>query len=256
MNKKTSFFDYGCSVGAIVDIGRKRRTNEDEVIVCPEAGFYAVSDGMGGVANGGQTSLFIKKTLPEQIKASMRKIMKSASPEHIARLLTNQIQKLNDQVYCDDKLGNRSESAGATLSGVWLTGGHAVFVNVGDSRGYLLPRRGKKIKQITDDHNVAALLVKKGIISKEVASFHPGNHILTRFVGKKSTSPDIFIKEVHPGDSILLCSDGLHGMVNDSDLPSIMRSSANPVNVCEQLVAKANHKGGRDNISVVYIQIN
>jgi serine/threonine protein phosphatase PrpC len=162
---------------------------------------------------------------------------------------------LSDAIY---SIGNEGHSAtyGATLSGVWLTGRHAIFVNLGDSRGYLLPKYKKKIRQITTDHNVAALMVQHGEITKEEARCHPSSATLTRFAGMNApATPDVFIREIQPGDKILLCSDGLHGMIDDAFFPSILRSSRNPDRVCKRLIDKANANGGRDNISVVYIKI-
>ena len=256
MTNHTPFFDYGFSVGTLVNIGKKRSSNQDEVIACHESGFYAVSDGMGGLPKGGQTSAYIKKVLPERIEGALEQLSECPSADYAADLLTKQIVEINETVYKSENLGNWSEKAGATLSGVWLTGNHAIFVNLGDSRGYILPQHRKKIRQITNDHNMAALLVRTGNITKEEARFHWTSSMLTGFIGKTPpVLPDYYIREVHPGDQILLCSDGLSGMVSDTVLPSIMRSSANPDCVCERLVETANENGGRDNISVVYIQI-
>ena len=254
MTIHTPFFDYGYSAGSLVDIGRKRTSNQDEVIVCPEAGFYAVSDGMGGLLHGDKTSQLIREAIPQRMKDALRELLISQSPENAAKLLKQQICEISSMIYHTGNSDRRFEF-GATLSGVWLTDHHAVFVNLGDSRGYLLPRYGKKIRQITNDHNVAAMLVQMGEITKEEARYHPGSSKLTRFVGTNPALPDVFIREIRPGDKILLCSDGLYGMVDDSVLQSIMRSVHNPDSVCGRLVEKANANGGADNISVVYIEI-
>jgi serine/threonine protein phosphatase PrpC len=145
---------------------------------------------------------------------------------------------------------------GATLAGVWLAGNQAVFVNPGDSRGYLLGRYQKKLKQITIDHNIAALLVQNGELSREAARNHESSSRLTAFVGMpQPAEPEVFSVEVRPGDRILLCSDGLYGMAEENEIAQILRSSRSPERVCQRLIAKANEKGGRDNISAVYIKI-
>jgi len=255
MKTNTTFFDYGFFAAALVDIGLKRKSNQDEVIMCPEVGFYAVSDGMGGLSNGGKTSQMIKRILPDMIKNASTELANDPSPKYAAELLNKQVREISDVIYNTGNKGHRFDF-GATLSGVWLAGRHAVFINLGDSRGYLLPHRKRNIKQITNDHNVAALLVKRGEITKEEARNHPAGSGLTRFVGMDApATPEVFIREVNPGDRILLCSDGLHGMMSDSILESIMRSGTNPVHVCERLVEEANAKGGRDNISVVYVRV-
>jgi len=255
MKIHTSLFEHSFIADSLVDIGLKRTSNQDEVIMCPEEGFFAVSDGMGGLPNGGKTSQMIQKILPSMIKNALNDLLKNASPEYAAELLSGQIRMLSDTIY---DTGNKDDifNFGATLSGVWLVNHQAIFVNLGDSRGYLLPKYKKRIKQVTIDHNVAAILVKQGEISKEEARNHPASSNLTRFVGMDApATPEVFIQEVHPGDRILLCSDGLHGMINDSVLPSIMRSTANPARVCERLIKTANTNGGRDNISVIYIKV-
>ena len=176
------------------------------------------------------------------------------SLENAAGQLKQEICQISDMIYYN--YNPLSWQAGATLSGVRLTGRHAIFVNLGDSRGYLLPRNSKNIRQITDDHNKAAELVKEGKITKEMAITHVASTKLTRFMGKTPpVIPDLFIEEVNPGDRILLCSDGLYGMVSEADLSAIMRSSPDPDRICERLIEKANAEGGWDNISVVYIEV-
>jgi len=255
MKTHTPFFNYAISAASLVDIGFKRTSNQDEVILCPETGFYAVSDGMGGLLHGGETSQMIKQVLPEMIKNAINDLLKDPSPEYAAKLLSEQVRMLSDNIYDTCNKGNYF-SFGATLSSVWFVGYHAVFVNLGDSRGYLLPRHAKKIQQVTHDHDVATLLVDQGEITKEEARHHPASSSLTRFVGMDVPArPEAFIRKVNQGDRILLCSDGLHGMVEDSVFASVMRFSENPKRICAQFVEKANANGGRDNISVVYIKI-
>ena len=249
-----TFFNYRCSVGALTDIGRKRASNQDETLVCPEIGFYGVSDGMGGLSHGAETSQMICELLPEMLKKASQKLTNESGPELAAGILTRQICLLNDTILADGF--DDSFDYGATLSSVWLIGGYAVFVNIGDSRGYLLSCDEKKITQITKDHNEAALLLEQKVITKKGILYKFLSNQLNRFMGMEPPAmPEVFIREVYPGDMILLCSDGLHGMVKDSFLPAIMRSAENPVHVCEKLVEKANTLGGDDNISVVLIKI-
>jgi serine/threonine protein phosphatase PrpC len=250
---RTKLFKYGFRATALVDIGNKRTSNQDEVILCPDLGFYAVSDGMGGLSGGGKTSQMIKHVLPDMIRAASIGLMKNLSPEYAAELLSKQIKMISDTIYDTGNKGHRF-NFGATLSGVWLVSHYAVFVNLGDSRGYLLPRYKKNIRQITKDQNIAAILVEQGEITKEEARNHSVNSNLTHFVGMQGpVLPDIFIREVNPGDRILLCSDGLHGMVNDALLPQLLRSSKSPARVAQHLADEANRAGGKDNIAVIYI---
>ena len=252
---KTSLFRYRFRDSAAVDIGRKRSSNQDAIIQCPGQGFYAVSDGMGGLSDGGETSSFIAKILPDMIAGVAAGLKKDSSPKRVSALLKEQIRMLSDSIY---ETGNSDGHYrfGATISGVWMIGKYAVFVNLGDSRGYILRRYRRNVWQVTTDHNVAALLVAKGELTREEARDHPSSSRLIRFMGMQVPAlPDVFVEEVKPGDRILLCSDGLYGMVDDSRLARIMRSSVNMGNVCRKMIDTANENGGRDNISVVYIKV-
>ena len=104
--------------------------------------------------------------------------------------------------------------------------------------------------------NVAALLIKNGEMTKEQAAKSNASSTLTCFVGMQAPAlPDSFIVDVKPGDRILLCSDGLYGMVPEREIAMLMRSGKSPKRVCERLIASANQHGGRDNMSAVYIYI-
>ena len=259
MTVRNAFFDFGFAVASVVDPGKKRVSNQDEVVICPDTGFFAVSDGMGGLPCGGQTSKMIQRELPGIIQSILHELLQPPSPEDAATLLAKAVRQLSDNIYFAGNRGLRY-NYGATLSGVWLTGRHAVFVNLGDSRGYLLPRKERKIRQITEDHNVATELVKYGAITKEEARFHPKSAQVTRFAGMDARItpdilPDVFICDIKPGDLILLCSDGLHGMIDDVELSSLLRSSKYPLPVCKRLVTEANNNGGRDNIAVIVVRI-
>lgn len=255
MTAHTSLFNYGFSTGALTDVGRKRKTNQDETLVCQETGFFAVSDGMGGLRCGGKTSQMIQQLLPDMIGKASNGLTKESSPELAAEILSEQTRLLSDSIYNTGNQHNMFDY-GATLSGVWLIGNHAIFVNIGDSRGYLLLRNNSDITQITMDHNEAARLVQEGKIEKNESIYRWASSYLTQFMGMDPPAmPETFIKEVYSGDILLLCSDGLHGMMDDSLFPSILRSSENPQKICENLVEKANTLGGDDNIAVVYIKI-
>jgi protein phosphatase len=237
-----------------VDIGQKRPSNEDAVICCPDYGFFAVTDGMGGLYGGGETAEIIALVLPGLIEASYQVLMYDPRPERAAELLKERIRLLSDSIYM--KLNQGGPFAfGATLCAVWLVGTEAIFVNLGDSRGYLLKSYKRQIRQVTHDHNVAAQLVESGELSPEVARRHPASASLSRFVGMKSPAlPETFIEKFEVGDRILLCSDGLYGMVEEQELPALLRSSRSPSGVTDRLIREANLAGGADNISAVYIK--
>ena len=104
--------------------------------------------------------------------------------------------------------------------------------------------------------NLAGILVEAGEMTKEEARHSPLSSKLTAFVGMAApATPAVFVTEVRPGDRLLLCSDGLYGMVPERKIARILRSSRSPEKVCERLIEEANENGGRDNISAVYVKI-
>ena len=254
-NVKLEQFDYSFRSAGRKDIGRQRESNQDEVVMCPEIGFFSVSDGMGGLSGGAFAAEFVGKSMPELMRIGAKEFSEHRSIENAGKAFCDTVQMMSDNLF---QAGNTEQyfAYGATFTGVWLLGNKAVFVNLGDSRGYLLPRCKKQPTQITEDHNIAGILVKQGELTREAAKDHPSNSRLTAFVGMKPPAePEVFIVKVHPGDRILLCSDGLYGMVEERELAKRMRVSRSPERVCQRLIEQANENGGRDNISAVYIRI-
>lgn len=252
MNRKR--FLYEISFAGLVDIGMERTSNQDEVILCPAYGFFAVSDGMGGLKDGGKTSAMIKRVMPEILQHAEGDLADESTPERAAEVLRANIAMLSDSIYEAGNTG-RSIDYGATLCGVWLIERSAVFINIGDSRGYLVKRDGS-CRQITKDHNVAAMLVESGNLTKEQAKHHSTSSRITRFVGMpKPAAPETFIEPLEAGDIMLFCSDGLHGMLEDETIFERLTCNSDPDVVCKRLIAAANSAGGRDNISAVYVRV-
>lgn len=253
---KTDYFNYEYRAAGLVDIGKRRQSSQDEIFLDPDAGLFGVSDGMGGLENGGAASAFVKKGLPVLLKDHQRKWKEApVTPEQAGRQLEECVRAISDHLF---KSGNteRYFRFGATVAGVMLYENKAIFACLGDSRGYVLRKFKRKPEQITEDMNLAGIMVKAGEMTKEEALNSPLSSRLTAFVGMEApATPEVFITEVRPGDRILLCSDGLYGMVPERDIARILRSSRNPDRVCRRLIGKANENGGRDNISAVYIRI-
>jgi len=144
---------------------------------------------------------------------------------------------------------------GATVALALLAGRHAHIAHLGDSRAYLF-RRGR-LQQLTADHTVTAALLHLGEIEEKDALGHPARHRLTRYVGMEGEAlPDLRVVELRVGDRLLLCSDGLTGMVPDRHIAQVLRRQRTPEEACEALVAAANAAGGRDNVSAIVIDID
>jgi serine/threonine protein phosphatase PrpC len=124
---------------------------------------------------------------------------------------------------------------------------------VGDSRAYLINEDG--ISQITTDHSLVERLVAMGQITADEARVHPQRNVIYRTIGdKEEAEADFFVRQLKPGDSLLLCSDGLSGKVEDAEIWRLVRRGRSPQEACEQLVQAANDNGGDDNITVIIVQ--
>jgi serine/threonine protein phosphatase PrpC len=253
---RTDLFDFSFSAGSALDIGRTRRSNMDRVIFYPNLGFFAVADGMGGLANGEKAAEMLTELVPGFVITLAEELRgKGLDAAEAGRALKERLRLVSDHIF---RASNTEDdiSFGSTLSCVWLIAKSAVFVNLGDSRGFLLSAGGQAPRQITEDHNLAGELVRAGELSRAEARNHPTSSQLIQFMGMPPPAcPDCFIEPVSPGDGILVCSDGLYGMVEDSVLTEHMRGGGSPDEICRDMVDAANEAGGRDNISVVYIKI-
>ncbi len=239
---------------SLSDRGRLREANEDALVFVPEAGFFAVVDGMGGLLAGAQAAEIVAKVMPEVVACAAVTLSGNVSPKLAGQLLADGVQQVSDKIHAG---GNRGSEAvfGATFIGLWLVAGQAVCVNLGDCRAYRLTAAGG-LRCLSRDHSLAGVLLNHGQISPAQARRHPGRHTVTRFVGMPPPAqPEIAVEQIGAGDRLLLCSDGLYGLVEDAAIAEIMEGGGDPENICTMLVGAANAAGGRDNISVVVVEV-
>lgn len=236
---------------AKIDQGRVRPYNEDAAVMLPQYGFFAVSDGMGGLLYGKETAQFVVEWLRQVIAhdaAELEHVPAEQRMEAARKGLLIRIRQLNEYIY---KRGNAHGRAvyGATLAAAWIIEGQVLFANVGDSRGYQTTEAG--LVQRSEDHNVAAMLVEIGQLTAEEAKDHPTSCQLTQFIGcqPEELFPSMHVFDAPIGSRVLLCSDGLYGMLEEVQLQELMQGE--PEQCCEALIAAANEAGGRDNISAV-----
>ena len=143
---------------------------------------------------------------------------------------------------------------GSTLVLALLEGSQAYITHLGDSRIYLVNPRG--IQQLTTDHSLVQRLVATGQISREEARRHPQRNVIYRTIGDRpDVEMDISTHALIPGDRLLLCSDGLTGMVEDQYIQKIIMEATSPQAACDQLIDAANSAGGDDNISIIVVEI-
>jgi serine/threonine protein phosphatase PrpC len=140
---------------------------------------------------------------------------------------------------------------GTTLTTAYAFRDELYVVHVGDSRCYLL--RDGTLRQVTSDHTMAQEMLRAGLLGVAEAARHQWRHVITNAVGgsEPGVRPEVHKLDLRPGDCLLLCSDGLSEMVPDAEIAAVLRQEADPRRACERLVAEANARGGRDNITAV-----
>lgn len=232
------------------DIGSKRTMNQDSVY-CNEnsvgsfQNLFIVADGMGGHKAGDYASRLCVEKMVCAIEES-----KSITP---VTILEEAVTKANKGVLEEAKANAEYEGMGTTMVACTLLEDTLYIANIGDSRLYII---NDDIIQITKDHSWVEEMVKNGEITESQARIHPKKNIITRALGiDEVVHADYFEINVKPDDKILMCSDGLTNMVEDEDIEYIIRHSSSVEKAVENLVEKANENGGKDNITVILVQI-
>lgn len=235
---------------AVTDVGKSRSVNQDCVFasvnpVGPLSNLFMVADGMGGHKSGDFASRYLVRGLNAYIESA-------GGPA--AAVLTEGIEKINRELY--ELSAQRPEYAGmgTTLVAATIQDGTLYVANVGDSRLYLVRRDG--LRQVTRDHSFVEEMVSLGRMERYSPSYNEKKNIITRAVGiDEDVYPDIFEVELEAGDYILLCSDGLSNMVDNGDLFRLSFLPGSLERKAESMVSLANERGGKDNISVVLVEI-
>ena len=232
-------------VGAATDVGRVRQRNEDSYLTADP--LFAVADGLGGHQGGDVASRLALEVV--SVVAS------DGGPEDgIPDRLRRKVQEANRTVHQRASEEPDLAGMGTTLTAVVAGRGRLYLAHVGDSRAYLL--RDGTLRALTDDHTLVQRLVDEGKLTPEEAAIHPQRSILTRALGiDEEIEVDQAIVEVKPGDRILLCSDGLTSMVEETEVERIVSEDEDPQAASDRLVAAANEAGGQDNITTVVLDV-
>ena len=241
-----------------IDIGKKRKKNDDAVLVNDRLRFYAVSDGMGGLEYGQKAARIVCAAMDDQV------IPKVYKQYHISRDVKKAAQTLQKGLYTvskamyEDKNADGVTSFGATFCGVMILEDYLLWINMGDSRGYQYTASTSECRKVTKDHNLARIEVEEGRLDEEEAKQSGMSSKLYRFVGMKPNKimPDVFITKAHKNDVLLLCSDGLYGMMKEKEIRHILKNTFSVKRMCKRFTKKANRNGGRDNISAVTIRFS
>lgn len=234
----------------ITDKGRVRPTNQDiyRIEACPDrdSALVLVCDGMGGANAGNVASRFAADSFLADAAGAL-----DSAPDEIMRHKTmlHALEKANDTVF--GLAGRQPEfrGMGTTLVGAFVQGREASILNVGDSRAYLFD--GETLRQVSEDHSYVEEMRRLGRISAEDARTHPQKNLITRAVGVDATvDGDLFEVELRDTDILLLCSDGLTGMVEDEKIAEVLAKAGTLEDKGRELLTLALEGGGRDNITV------
>ncbi len=244
---------------ALSDVGRQRQHNEDACLADDDLGLYLVCDGMGGHAAGevasGRTVEVVREDLVRE-RAVLEALADDPAPDRrlaAASLVEAAIERASAEVFRLAQADSARRGMGTTCAALVVAGAKAVIAHVGDSRVYLF--RARQLHRLTEDHTLVQAQLKQGLLTAEQAASSEYRNVITRAVGiQPRVQVDTLVTDVLPGDVFLLSSDGLHGQVDDAELAAILERTA-PAELAERLVLLANERGGRDNVSVVAVEV-
>ncbi len=226
---------------ARTDIGLVRARNEDSFLIEPGASLYAVADGMGGHAAGDVAS----QTAIASFHAAFDE----------TRDLRTAAKTANRAIFERAEAEPEKSGMGTTLTAVHINSRTLRAAHVGDSRLYLL--RNAQLEQITRDHTLAQELVDDGRLHPAMAAHHPSGHVLTRALGtSRHIQVDLLEETLQPNDVLLLCTDGLSGMLEDEVIREILLSDSELPRRADELIKQAKRRGGLDNITVILLELS
>jgi protein phosphatase len=257
---------------ARTDVGQVREHNEDNFLVADltkrsrglleanrataighQGAIFAVCDGMGGAAAGEIASQLAVDIIYERLVEGLGD--RPVKRDDLARRLVRAVEAAGLRIFHEAKADRSRRGMGTTVTAAALVDEVLFFAQVGDSRGYIL--RGDTLVQLTRDQSLVNQLIEAGQLTEEEAETFEHNNIILQALGTSDTvQVDLTFAEVRKGDILLLCSDGLSGMVRFEDIRETLRSGAEPLDICKQLTERANAAGGHDNITVIIVQFD
>jgi len=245
--------------GWALDAGRRRSDNQDNLSTyvlserAPHRALFIVADGVGGQAKGQEASLLAVETVNGTLLPILR-TGRTHSEEEYRELLTGSVQQAN-LALCQRNYGKpNADQMNTTITVALLVGTDIYIANVGDSRTYVY-RRESGLERVTRDHSYVEYLVETHQIQREDVYSHPQRNQIVRSLGDKALlQVDLFSRQVTPGSSLLLCSDGVWEMVRDPEIEQVLQESGTAQEKAGVLLKKALENGGEDNISLIVVR--
>ncbi len=261
------------SLFAKSDVGRTREHNEDcylvadlsppdpvltpkvrEHVLGEKGSLLVVADGMGGASAGEVASQMASQVIFQRLVATWVRDRRS-DLKTFNTALEDAILAANDAIHSKALAEPALQGMGTTLTAVGVLGSDLTFAQVGDSRAYLI--RGGILEQVTEDQSLARHLVEKGEMTEADAENSPGKNIILQALGPSSTVDVVFSeRKARRGDALVLCSDGLSGVVEEHEIRDAVDGSQDPAVACEDLVELANSRGGPDNVTVIVARLD
>ncbi len=249
-------------VGTGQSVGMQRDHNEDAIFslsaVIAEGvtqmpfGVFIIADGMGGHMHGEKASGSAARAMGEALVQKLYSAVLGETNEQPSESLQEIVEAA--VVQAQNAVLKKAPGGGTTLTVALVVGDRITFAHVGDSRAYIFqPPAG--VQLITQDHSLVNRLLQLGQLTEEEAAHHPQKNVLYRALGQSEPfKPDIHSMPFPKGAYLLLCSDGLWGLVSDDEMMEIIQNNPVPTQACAELVETANLNGGPDNISVILVQ--
>ncbi len=236
----------------LTDLGCVRAQNQDVYKITwlePTVVLAVVCDGMGGAKAGNVASDMAARIFTEEIQ---RLYYPAMPKDALENMLISSAKHANYRVFDESRKNEQYQGMGTTLVAALVCGKYAFLVNIGDSRCYAVGSSG--IRQLTIDHSLVQVMLSRGEITAEEARNYPGKNFITRAVGTESTVEcDLFTWTLEPGDCLVLCSDGLHGVVDDQEILFEVVHGVRKENCCQRLLDIAKGRGAPDNVTTVLV---
>jgi len=259
------------SVAGATDVGQVREHNEDNLLIADltagerlgsgdtlsrelgEKGLLvSVADGMGGAASG-ELASEMAVDIVHEIAVDLPIDEGSSDIDAVATALTNCVTEANTRIFDKSQAESEHRGMGTTMTAVWGLGNQIAISQVGDSRAYLL-RKGKLV-QVTKDQSLISQLIEDGTLTEEEAERLGGRNIILQALGvEEGVKVETKTMEVLDGDLLVLCSDGLSGMMKDDAIEATVAAAGDLGPACARLIQQANEGGGRDNITVILVR--
>ena len=275
----TTFPPFNVRSFGISDRGQVRTANEDCFLIaelartlrvhhsnlpqskashsCHRGHVFLIADGIGGHQAGDVASGLSVMSIEDFLLNTLKRFSNLQANEEQAALkdLQDALFQADARIFEESALHPEWRGMGTTLTMAFAVNWRMFVAHAGDSRCYWYTQG--RLQQITQDHTMTAEMVRQGIISPEQQAKHPWRHVVTNILGgtERGVRAELHSLDLHPGDLILLCSDGLTEMVSDEQITSILHTQQQPETACKRLVDEANQRGGKDNISVIVAQI-